>query len=196
MDVKMIDLNNISTITTTPCVLTLGFFDGVHRGHQHVINTAHQLARKHHLPLAVMTMDRHASTLFSANAFHYLTTLAQKADLMAALGVETLYVARFTREFAALDPEAFVDQFIVGLQAQVVVCGFDYTFGKFGAADVQALKRIGTGQFETYVVPALNLGGTKISSTRIRQLLEVGRIDEAEQLLGHASLRLLTPAAG
>lgn len=185
MDVVMIDLNNLTTLITHPCVLALGFFDGVHRGHQHVIKTAAQQAAKHHLPLAVMTLDRHASTLFSNQPFDYLTTLDQKAALMADLGVQTLYVAHFTREFAALSPQAFVDQVLVGLQAQVVVCGFDYTFGQFGAAGVEALEQLGRGYFETRVVAALQQNRQKISSTRIRALRQAGRYREAEQLLGH-----------
>ncbi|WP_125710751.1 FAD synthetase family protein [Lacticaseibacillus porcinae] len=181
----MIDLNNIHQITTQPCVLALGFFDGVHRGHQHVIKTAKRIAQQRGLPLAVMTFDRHASTLFSDQPFDYLTTLDQKAALMADLGVQTLYVARFTREFAALTPQAFVSQFLVTLQAQVVVCGFDYTFGQFGAAGVESLETLGQGHFETRVVAALQADREKISSTRIRQLRQAGRIEEAERLLGH-----------
>lgn len=185
MAVVMIDLTNIHQIATQPCVLALGFFDGVHRGHQHVIQTARQMAQQRHLPLAVMTFDRHASTLFSDRPFDYLTTLDQKATLMAELGVQTLYVARFTREFAALTPQAFVDQFLLTLQVQVVVCGFDYTFGQFGAAGVETLETLGQGHFETRVVAALQADHEKISSTRIRQLRQAGRFEEAERLLGH-----------
>ncbi|WP_407892193.1 hypothetical protein [Lacticaseibacillus sp. N501-2] len=185
MAIVMIDNVAIHQITTQPCVLALGFFDGVHLGHQHVIKTARQIAQQRQLPLAAMTLDRHASTLFSKRPFDYLTTLDQKAALMADLGVQTLYVARFTREFAALTPPAFVNDYLVALQAQVVVCGFDYTFGQFGAAGVEALETLGRSHFETRVVACLTQDREKISSTRIRQLRKAGHFKEAERLLGH-----------
>ncbi|MCI1986661.1 MAG: FAD synthetase family protein [Lactobacillus sp.] len=189
MDVITLTTANIASLAhERPSVLALGFFDGVHRGHQRVLATAKHQAANAGLPLAVMTFDRHASQVFpgphSAD-FRYLTTLDQKAALMADLGVERLYVVRFTPAFASLSPAAFVSAYLVGLHARRVVAGFDYTFGRGGVAGVQTLARLAAGRFATTVVTELQQGQDKVSSTRIRRLIATGQLVAAEALLGH-----------
>ncbi|WP_125704577.1 FAD synthetase family protein [Lacticaseibacillus daqingensis] len=188
MEVITLDPDSIQTLTpSAPCVLALGFFDGVHMGHQRVIQTARTIAQKAHLPLSVMTFDQHASAVFPSHhqTFRYLTTIGQKADLMAALGVDRLYVVRFTRSFASLSPQTFVDDFLVRLGAKHVVAGFDYTFGRGGTTSVDTLPALAAGRFTTTVVAELDAGKQKVSSTRIRHLIATGQLRTAEQLLGH-----------
>lgn len=188
MDVITRDVNQFSSLTTTPCVLALGFFDGVHRGHQQVIATARRRAQALHLPLAVMTFDVHASQVIStprSDQFRYLTTVTQKAALMARLGVARLYVIHFTRAVAAMSAQAFVDQVIAPTLAQVVVAGFDYTFGVGGQATTATLMTLSRGRFEVITVQPVTVGAWKISSTRIRDLIGAGEITAAETLLGH-----------
>ncbi|WP_164506791.1 FAD synthetase family protein [Lapidilactobacillus bayanensis] len=172
--------------STTPCVLALGFFDGVHLGHQQLITQAKQAAIQAHLPLHVLTLDRHASTLFNPDRpFPYLTTLSEKANLMAALGVDRLYVATFNRVFANLTPLTFVNRYLVGLGAQQVVVGFDYTYGRRGAGTVNSLQLMSQGRFTVQIVDAVTSEQQKVSSTRIRGLIMAGQLDEARVLLGH-----------
>lgn len=189
MRVTMIDPEQFNGNTpATPCVLALGFFDGVHRGHQQVIAAARAEAQERQLPLAVMTFDRHVSQVFpmpTSESFRYLTTVQQKADLMADLGVEQLYVVRFTKTFAGLEPQAFVDQYLIGLGAQCVVAGFDYTFGRGGKATAADLPHYGHGRLAVRQVGKLTGGGRKISSTRIRALVAAGDVAGAGVLLGH-----------
>lgn len=170
------------------CVLALGFFDGVHRGHQHVIATARREANRLHLPLAVMTFDRHVSQVFpmpKSAGFRYLTSVAEKAALMADQGVDTLYVVTFTKQFAGLTPQVFTDRFLIGLGAQVVVAGFDYTFGRGGKATVADLPQYSRGAFTVITVDQLQAEARKISSTRIRELIATGQVEQANVLLGH-----------
>lgn len=111
----------------------MGFFDGVHRGHQEVIGRARSIAEKDQLKLAVMTFNQHPSIVFQKlNPDHhkYLSTVSRKEELMEKIGVDFLYEVDFTSAFASLTPQDFVEQYIVGLHAQTVVAGFDYTFGK------------------------------------------------------------------
>lgn len=171
-----------------PQVLALGFFDGVHRGHQAVITQAKQAANAKHLPLAVMTFDVHPAVIYQnkpADSVKYLSPRARKVELMASLGVDVLYFVHFTPEFASLDPQSFVDQYLVGLNAAVVVAGFDYTYGKKAIANMQTLPAYAQDRFEIIAVPAHLDDGEKISSTRIRAALDTGNVDLANRLLGY-----------
>jgi len=177
----------VDQISATPVVLTLGFFDGVHRGHQTVIKRAATIARQRQIPLAVMTFNQHPGLVFhqlDAEQMKYLTTPAMKADLMAQLGVDILYIVEFTSAFAALSPADFVDQYIVGLHAQVAVAGFDYTFGP-EQATMQDLPRYAKGRFDVVEVAQQQDNAAKISSTRIRAAIKDGDVDQANRLLGY-----------
>lgn len=188
---QVINLHNLTAVQAAsedPVVLALGFFDGVHRGHQRVIATARKVAQQRGVKLAVMTFDQHPSVVFDhADPAHvrYLTTVAQKTALMAEMGVDVLYVMDFNAKVGALPPQRFVDQLLVGLHAQAVVAGFDYTYGPADVANMQWLPEYARGRFEVIEVPKATLDDQKISSTRIRKALDAGDIDEANLLLGY-----------
>ncbi|ASZ07287.1 riboflavin biosynthesis protein [Enterococcus thailandicus] len=168
-------------------VLVLGFFDGVHLGHQKVIETGKKIADQEGLKLALMTFNQHPSIVFKKidpASVKYLTTLEQKEEKMAALGVDFLYEIDFTSAFAHLAPQDFVDQYIVGLHAKYAVSGFDYTYGPKDVADVEHLPEYANNRFEVVTVQKEVEDGEKISSTRIRQLLDAGNVTEVTKLLG------------
>jgi riboflavin kinase/FMN adenylyltransferase len=172
------------------CVLVLGFFDGVHKGHQEVINRGKKIAQERQLKLAVMTFNQHPAVVFQqvqSKPIQYLSTLKQKEKRMAKLGVDVLYEVAFTSSFAALKPQAFVDQYIVGLHAKVAVSGFDYNFGKDQTADAKNLPKYAKDRFDSIIVAKKTEENEseKISSSRIRRLLSEGRLDEANHLLGY-----------
>ncbi|OQO70070.1 riboflavin biosynthesis protein RibF [Enterococcus villorum] len=176
-----------SQIPEEDVVLVLGFFDGVHLGHQRVIHTGKEIAEKEGLKLALMTFNQHPSIVFkkiNPSQVKYLTTLVQKEEKMVSLGVDYLYEIDFTSSFAHLAPQDFVDQYIVGLHAKYVVSGFDYTYGPKEIADVEHLPVYAKKRFEVVTVPKEEDEGEKISSTRIRSLLDQGNIDEVTRLLG------------
>ncbi len=117
---------NTTHVPDQPIVLALGFFDGVHRGHQAVLRRAKKLADELNQPLAVMTFDQHPAIIYRdlpESQVHYLSVRDRKIELMARFGVDQLYIVHFTPEFAALSPQEFVDQYIVGLHANQVVAG-------------------------------------------------------------------------
>ncbi|VDG20574.1 riboflavin biosynthesis protein RibF [Lactobacillus pentosus] [Lactiplantibacillus mudanjiangensis] len=175
-------------IPADPIVLALGFFDGVHRGHQQVVQAARQEALAQKAKLAVMTFDQHPSVVFQQRdpqQVRYLTTVDEKAELMAEMGVDILYVLHFDAEVGAMPPQTFVDQLIVGLHTQTVVAGFDYTYGPADVANMQKLAIYGRGRFNIIEVPKAVDGREKISSTRIRQAVDAGAIDDANELLGY-----------
>lgn len=169
-------------------VLALGFFDGVHRGHQAVLKQARQVADERHLKLAVMTFSQHPAIVFQhigPTGIHYLSPIARKTQLMAENGVDILYYVEFTSHFASLSAEAFIEQYILGLHAKVVVAGFDYTFGQKSDANMETLPKLAADRFEVIEVKRRTSDSEKISSSRIRKLLREGHIDETNSLLGY-----------
>lgn len=178
----------IEQIPSDDVVMVLGFFDGVHRGHQKVIETGKNIAREKGLKLAVMTFNQHPSIVFQKvlpENMRYLNSLEQKERLMEKLGVDILYVVEFTSAFAHLAPQEFVDQYIVGLHAKVAVSGFDYTYDSKDIADVAHLPGYAKDRFDIATVSKEELDGAKISSTRIRELMEQGRMEDVTELLGY-----------
>lgn len=177
-----------SQIPSANVVLALGFFDGVHRGHQEVINRAKQFAVKNNYKLAVMTFNQHPSIVFkkiAAEDMLYLSTTEKKEAMMASLGVDILYEIEFTSSFASLVPQSFVDLYIVDLNAKIVVAGFDYTYGKKEIASMEHLPQYSKNRFEIVVIEKQMTNDSKISSTRIRKAIDSGDMQEANRLLGY-----------
>jgi riboflavin kinase / FMN adenylyltransferase len=170
-----------------PTVMALGNFDGVHIGHQQIMKTASALADEKGLPLSVMTFDPHPRQVLGRGHVYdsLLTPLPEKVRLMEALGVDVVYVVEFDTSFAAISPEAFVRDFVKQLNAVDVVVGFDYTFGAGGLADTQVLKALAaTYQMGSHIVPPVNRDGEKVSSSLIREKLQLGDVKWAAELLG------------
>lgn len=175
-------------IQNKPIILALGFFDGIHKGHQAVIQTAKKIAQNTHSLLAVMSFDQHPSILFqqlNPQTFHYVSPLQRKQELLEELGVDLFYVVRFTKQFAALTPQQFVDQYIVGLHAQTVVAGFDYTYGKKEIANMSLLPTYSKQRFEIITVPEQRNQFGKIGSTQIKQALLQQQIEKTNHYLGY-----------
>ncbi|MEL5987101.1 MAG: bifunctional riboflavin kinase/FAD synthetase [Kurthia gibsonii] len=171
---------------TGPYSLALGFFDGVHRGHQAVINKAKEKAEETGTKLAVMTFDPHPSIVLgqSKEKVFYITPLQQKIAILEESGVDTLFVVRFTSDFAQLSPEEFVQLFIKDLGVQHVTAGFDYTFGRKGSGTMTDMPALCGEDITVQVVEKQIEDDEKISSTRIRTLLKEGNLKEVHALLG------------
>ncbi len=171
------------------CVVALGNFDGVHKGHQAVISTAKRIARDAAAPLAVMSFEPHPRTFFKPEQPPFrLTPFRVKARLIEALGADLLIMQHFDAAFANLTALEFVgDILLAGLGARHVVVGYDYVFGKGRQGTGALLQKISDeGQFGfTAVPPAMAPSGDVYSSTRVREYLTAGKPAEAAQLLGH-----------
>lgn len=179
---------NESQLPKEEVVLVLGFFDGVHRGHQAVINRGKEEAKAKGLKLAVMTFNQHPSIVFQKidpTTMTYLTTVEQKASHMEKLGVDILYVIEFTSSFASLSPQEFVDQYMVGLHAKSVVAGFDYTYGPRDIATMDNLPNYTQDRLDVITVPKLEDHDVKVSSTEIRDFLAAGDMEKATEFLGY-----------
>ena len=169
-------------------VLALGFFDGVHLGHQEVIAMAREEANRKNKKLAVMTFNHHPAVVFKKidhKEMKYITTVEQKTKRMEACHVDILYVVEFTSAFAGLSPKDFVDQYIVGLHAVTAVANFDYTYGKAEIASMCHLPDYADGRFDIIEVPKQTQGVDKISSTNIRKMMAEGNMEGANAFLGY-----------
>lgn len=171
-----------------PCVLVLGMFDGVHRGHQALLMAGGEKAREFELPLNVCTFEPHPLRVLCPEAAPpLLTTLTERAQLMASFGVDGLCVNTFTRVTADETPEDFLAAMVRVYQPRVVVCGFNFSFGRGGAGSGEMLRAYGASHgYDTVIVPGVELDGALVSSTRIRGMLTEGNIHGATRLLGHA----------
>lgn len=176
-------------IPKEPIVLALGFFDGVHKGHQQVILEAKRQAEERGAKLAVMTFNHHPSIVFQkldAETMRYLSVMDRKIELMESLGVDYFYVIAFTYDFGTLSPQEFVDQYIVDLNAKAIVAGFDYTYGPKEIADMAHLPQYAKKRFEIIEVsPQVSNNKEKISSTYIREALDSGDLEKANSMLGY-----------
>lgn len=170
-----------------PSAVTIGKFDGVHLGHRGVIDQLCALATERGLEPVVLTFDRHPMALFRPEACPIpLVSNAQKAELLDSTPIAATLVAEFTREFSALSPEDFVDQVLRGLlDTRLVLVGADFRFGHRGAGDVETLRTLGAEKgFEVALLDDVTVAGERVSSTRIREHLDAGRVREAAALLG------------
>ena len=173
---------------TDACVLVMGMFDGVHRGHQALLMTGNRLAEAEGLPLRVCTFEPHPlAVICPEKAPPMLTTLPERARYMLGFGVEALCVLPFTHAVADESPEDFVQRMVRTFRPRHVVVGFNNTFGQGGRGNGEMLTRMGHELgFATHIVEAVELDGGTVSSTRIRGLLRAGDIHGANRLLGHA----------
>lgn len=167
-------------------VMALGYFDGVHLGHQQVIKHAKQKASELGIKSAVMTFDPHPSVVLRnlTQQVEYITPLEEKVRLISELGIDFCFIVRFTSEFANLVPQEFIDQYIIGLNVRHVVAGFDYSYGKLGKGTMETLPFHSRNYFTFSVIPKLTHGHEKVSSTLIRSCIKEGDFTQLPDLLG------------
>lgn len=171
--------------------VTIGFFDGVHRGHQSVIRRLVAAAGERDLRAAAVTFDRHPREILTPDDVPgLLTTTERKARLVEELGVELLVVMPFDAEVASWPPERFVDDVLVGgLGARHATVGSNFTFGHRAAGNVEVLTDLGRSRgLSVEGVTLLEVDGRRVSSTSIREALGSGDLDWPRMALGRRHL--------
>ncbi len=167
--------------------VTIGNFDGVHVGHGAMIARVCVAARQGDLATCGLTFEPHPREVFTPeNAPTRLTSLREKLELLGALGLDRTHVQRFTRTFAGLTPEAFVEQVLVRtLRARWVMVGDDFRFGARRAGDVATLRALGKAHgFEVETMSTVMQDGVRVSSSAVREALAAGKLAHAARLLG------------
>jgi riboflavin kinase / FMN adenylyltransferase len=166
--------------------LTVGVFDGVHRGHQEIIENLTTGAHANGAPAVVLTFDPHPASVLSGHEIKCLTLPDERADLLAALGVDVVVTEPFTRELSTVTAYNFMLRLKRQLGFQHLLIGYDFALGKGREGNATRLTEIGLELgYSVKVVSALSDESGVISSTEIRKLIEVGNVTEATRLLGH-----------
>jgi riboflavin kinase / FMN adenylyltransferase len=170
-----------------PSVVALGIFDGVHLGHRAILGTALGLARAAGLEAVACTFDPHPmEVLQPSRAPQSITTLDERLALIGETGVDAIVVLAFTRELAAVEPEAFVkDVLLERLRAREIVVGYNHRFGRGARGDARLLEDLaGRSGFQAHVVPPMTVDGAPVSSSEVRAALQRGDVTAAARALG------------
>jgi riboflavin kinase/FMN adenylyltransferase len=174
-------------INEHPTVLTIGVFDGVHLGHQHLIGGAVRRAQALGWQSAVLTFDPHPNVVIRPDRQQlYLASLEERIEQIAAMGVDLLIILPFNRDVMALTAQEFMARVSRAVALRELWIGHDFALGRGREGDLARLRDIGHEQgYSAHTVDPLLLDGAPVSSTRIRTALQAGDLLGASQLLGH-----------
>ena len=182
-----------------PLFLAIGVFDGVHRGHQAVISTSADHAAASKGTPVVVTFDPHPEKVLRPQAApHLLSATEHKIALIRALGVEHLLINTFDKQFAATEPEDFVQKLVIHSRPLREICvGHEWSFGKNRRGNLDLLKNLGAKfNFNVVGIPPVKINGAVVSSTAIRQAIEKGDLAKAAEMLGREYTILGTVTRG
>jgi len=170
-----------------PSAVALGIFDGVHLGHRAILGTALTRARADGLEAIACTFDPHPMEVLQPDrAPRPITTLEERLALIGETGIDAVVVLAFTRELAAVEPEAFVKEVLLErLRAREIVVGYNHRFGRGARGDARLLQELGPRMgFQAHVVPPMTVEGAPVSSSEIRAALQRGDVTRAARDLG------------
>jgi riboflavin kinase/FMN adenylyltransferase len=177
---KLVSKNGLS--------LTIGTFDGVHIGHQKILNHLNKLAVKENLTSTVLTLFPHPRMVLKKDdSIKLLNTIEERIEIIKSYGIENVIVKEFTKEFSALSAEDYVKTILVNeLNTKQIVIGYDHHFGKNRTANINDLKKFSeTYNFKVEEIPAQDIEDVTVSSTKIRKALNLGDIGTANAYLGY-----------
>lgn len=185
MTMKIINVDNTNENQFNTAI-ALGNFDGVHIGHQKLIETMLEQAKEKNLLPSMLIFENHTKSFVYGNGPRLLNTNSQKNEFLEKLGVRTLYTMKFNEHIMTLSPEDFVKEILLKkLNCSLVVVGTDYRFGHKASGNVGMLKDIGKRLgLQVRVVEPVYYKDEIVSSTLVRQLLSEGNIRDANRLLG------------
>jgi riboflavin kinase/FMN adenylyltransferase len=172
-------------------VITIGSFDGIHLAHKALFEETKKLANLLNVKPVVVSFDPHPRTvLFPESNLKLLTTLEEKLYLLSLLEIENLVLIPFTKTLSELSHDLFVQEYIVDkIKAKGIIVGSNFRFGKFRKGDVDYLNKVAKKyNFIVKAIPPVMLNGVIISSSAIRNLIEKGNIESANELLGRPYL--------
>lgn len=166
-------------------VFALGFFDGVHLGHQALLEACRKLAKELNAQTAAITFDRHPQALFREKTPPLLTTVEDRTRLLRFYGMDHVHIFPTTKEVMSTEWERFLEE-LLSQGAAGFVCGYDFRFGKGGEGTAEKLRGFCEERnLPCVIVPEQTLEGVRVSSSHIRELLEAGKMEEAVRFLGH-----------
>lgn len=181
-------IHTLSELEGKKVCLAIGFFDGVHLGHQQIIRQMVSQAQQHESASLVLTFDQHPNTIVAPNRVPPLIySLNQKIRAIEALGPDALWLIHFDRAFSEQSGEEFIRGLVPHLALVRIFVGAAFVFGRKRSGNVELLKRLGQElNFSVHGMAAVSLDGEPVSSTRIRQAIQAGDLAAASQMLGRA----------
>ncbi len=178
--------HSLEEVSTQNAWLTIGVFDGVHRGHREIIRRLTSGAHANGSPAILLTFEPHPASVLSGQEIKCLTTPDERAELMGSLGVDIVITQRFTRELAASTALEYMSRIKQSLDLKHLLVGYDFALGKGREGSPNRLAEIGRElDYEVEVIHAVSDESGVISSTEIRKLVSTGNVSEAAQLLGY-----------
>jgi len=169
-----------------PSAVTIGVFDGVHRGHQHLVGSLIERARADGLAAVALTFNPHPRAVLRPGfAVTYLTSLEERVELLQGLGLDAVGVLAFTSELAQLSPRDFLALLVDELQMRLLMVGPDFALGRNRAGTITVMRQVGEELgFRVEVAPLLTEDDEKVGSSSIRQALTDGDVSRVRRLLG------------
>ncbi|MHB8776863.1 MAG: bifunctional riboflavin kinase/FAD synthetase [Anaerolineales bacterium] len=178
--------HSLETTSLQNSWLTIGVFDGVHRGHREIIHKLVSGAHANHAPAAVLTFDPHPASVLTGKEMRCLTTPDERADLLSALGVDMVITQRFTRDLSTATAPEYMSRLKESLGLTHLLIGYDFALGKGREGNAARLAQIGRElNYTVEIINALSDESGVISSTEIRKLISTGNMTEAAKLLGY-----------
>ncbi len=169
-----------------PSAVTIGVFDGIHRGHQHLVSVLCERARAQQLAAVAITFNPHPRAVIRPGTpITYLTSLEERVELLQGLGLDAVGVLAFTSELAQLSAREFLALLVDELQMRLLVVGPDFALGRNRAGTVDVIREIGEELgFGVEIAPMLQESGEKVGSSTVRQALADGDVERVARLLG------------
>lgn len=174
-----------NAITDRKTVVALGNFDGLHSAHTQIINNMCQYAEEHSCLGCVLLFSGHTRKVINNEDTKLITTESEKLKLLSTMGVDTVYIREFDREFMQLSPRDFVKMLVTKINPEAVCVGYDYRFGYKAEGDTQLLRKLGEEfGFSVIVTEEIKQNQHTVKSTKIREFISDGDIKSANTMLG------------
>lgn len=166
-------------------VVAIGQFDGIHLGHLSLLKKTIEIGKENNYKTAVMTFDPHPDFVLGKDAkLTYITPFEEKKKMIENLGFDYLIVINFDLEIANMEPISFVEKYLIEQNVKEVVVGFDFVFGKRGSGKAEEINALSKNRIKTTIISKQNYNNEKIASSRVKDKLKNGDMEEVKNLLG------------
>ena len=166
--------------------MTLGTFDGVHKGHRKIISNLKSEAKRNNLRSIILTFFPHPRNIVSSEIIKSISTIDEKIKIFSDLGIDELIIQKFDKSFASMDAKEFIELLVNNLKIKKIIVGYNHRFGKNRSADINVLKDFSLKyDFEVLEIKAFEVENIKISSTKIRDAIQQGNINLCNNYLGY-----------
>ena len=175
-----------NALSSHPCILTLGTFDGIHKGHRTIISKLTSESKKHELKSIILTFFPHPRNIVSSKKIKSISTIDEKIQIFSELDLDELIIQNFNKSFSEMGAEEFIKLLVNNLNLKKIIVGYNHRFGKNRSADIDVLRDFSLKyDFEVVEIKAFEVEKIKISSTKIRNAIDNGKINVCNNYLGY-----------